>query len=164
MRSGTAASTSRSGSPTESAPPAISPIKARRSCAGHCSRPPNALPGALHPTTPTTSRSQNGSTTTAPVSRPRANSAGAPTTSYVSSATTRSPRATRRRSRSSSMLPPNHSLCACPSSDRCLAASSRNAPAANARRRWPTSIDRAAATLRGLHPINHLVAGHDPRT
>src|SRR4249919_4009112 len=75
--------------------------------------------------------SQNGSTTTAPASRSRANSAGAPTTSCANSATTHSPHPTRRE-RHSSTLPPNHSPCACPSSDRCLAASSRNAPAANA--------------------------------
>ena len=49
-------------------------------------------------------------------------------------------RTRRRRTRptrpgerdSSSPPPPNHSPCACPSSDRCLAAGSRNAPAANA--------------------------------
>jgi hypothetical protein len=45
-----------------------------------------------------------------------------------------------------------------------FAASSRNAPAASAHALVGLHRSSGRKTSRGQHPINHLVAGHDPRT
>lgn len=127
-------------------------------CAGPCSKPRNAPPAAPHPTTPTTTRSRNESTTTAPASPSRANSAAAPTTSCASSATTHSLLPARPRRDPSTRPPDSTVVCAPVIRPMPL----RPAPAMLPPPRfpaWPASIDRAAATPRDQHPINHLVAG-----
>ena len=81
---------SPSTNPTVTAPPGISPAKARRRCAGRYTKPrrPPGGGASAAPTAPTTSRSRSGSAATAPASRSRASCSSAATTPCASSAMT----------------------------------------------------------------------------
>jgi transposase len=104
-----------------------------------------------HPTTPTTSRSHNGSTTTAPASPSRANSAGTPTTSCANSATTHSPRPRNRRRGDLSTLPPDPIAARSPIIRPMPCGQLPQCSRRQRHRRWSASIDRAAATTRGTN-------------
>src|SRR5215207_2782695 len=67
-------------------PPAASPAKAHRHCAGRSSKPPNAPADRAHQTTTTTSRRPRDSAATAPASPSRASCSSAATTPCENSA------------------------------------------------------------------------------
>jgi transposase len=142
----------------QSEPPATSPIKDPRCCAGRSSKQPSAPPATTHLITPTTSRSPTASTTTAPACRSRASSAAAPTTSCANSATRRSHLPPRR---GSSKLPPNRNRARVPA---ITPMPLRPAPATlpPPTRCTPDGLHRPSGrntTTRGNTPDHHLVAG-----
>ena len=97
MPLGTAVSISPSTNPIVTAPPGISRARARRRCAGRCTRPPRSRDGHAHLIAPTTSRPPSASVATAPVSRSRASSSSAATTRCANSAMTPSRHRPSRR-------------------------------------------------------------------
>jgi transposase len=77
-----------STNPTSTAPPATSPAKDHRRCAGRCTKPRNGHGSPRAPTATTTCSSQSGSAATERASRSPASCSNAATTSSKPSATT----------------------------------------------------------------------------
>src|SRR3954449_10703086 len=90
-RCGTPVWTSPSTPPTANARPGTSRARARRCCAGRCSRRPSARPGRAPRITPTTGRSPTASAATGPHSPSRARSPAGHTTPCAPWATRPSP-------------------------------------------------------------------------